>query len=226
MIGTLRICVALMTSAWCVPSPICPHPVDEYVQSALVGFSPERVYFSMVLEPGAEVAEQVLAEIDLDANKRISPSEVEKYGAKFLSDVDLELDGRKLKPSIKFIDIPRPSEIRRGWAILRIGAVVEAGNLTPGEHRLVFVNQHLPSLSVYQFNAEKSTSEQIDILEQIRNADQSRGEILFRVRELASVPLESNAQGGMQSSWLAIAAILVVASLTVWFFKPWKVLLG
>ena len=218
------ICIAMTIATWCSTATLGPHPVDEYVQSALVGFSPERVYFSMVLEPGAEIAEQVLAQIDLDANKRISPSEVEKYGAKYLSEVELELDGKKLKPAIKFIDIPRPSEIRDGWAILRLGAVVEAGKLALGEHRLVFINQHMPSISVYQFNAEKSTSEQIEVLEQIRSADQSRGEIRFLVRGLESVTLPANRSSGSQQTWMVVAALVAIAFSTVWFFKRWKVL--
>lgn len=214
-----------MTMAtWCSTATPRPHPVDEYVQSALVGISQERVYFSMVLEPGADIAEQVLAQIDLDANKRISPREVEKYGAKFLSDVELELDGKKLKPAIKFIDIPRPSEIRDGWAILRLGAVVEAGKLALGEHRLVFINQHMPSISVYQFNAEKSTSEQIEVLEQIRSADQSRGEIRFQVRGLESVTPAADTSGGGQQTWLMVATLVVLAFSTVWLFKRWKIL--
>lgn len=214
----------MIAATWCLTVAPGPHPLDEYVQSALVGFSPEKVYFSMVMEPGAEVAERVLAEIDLDSNKRITPREVEKYGAKFLSEVELELDGKKLKPVVKFIDIPRPSEIRDGWAIVRLGAVVEAGKLTPGEHRLIFINQHLPSISVYQFNAEKPASGQIEVLEQIRNADQSRGEIRFRVQAQESATLPSNTSTSRPWTGLLVAACVVLACFSAWFFKWWKAL--
>jgi hypothetical protein len=208
---------------WCSTAKLAPHPVDEYVQSALVGFSPERVYFSMVMEPGAQVAEQVLAEIDLDANNRISQREVEQYGAKFLAEIELLLDGKSLKPVIKFIDVPRPSEIREGWAIVRLGAVVEAGKLPPGEHSLVFINQHFPSISAYQFNAEKSTSEHVEILEQNRNADQSRGEIRFRIEGQEPATLAASTSEGWPWTGLVVAAFVAVTCLSAWFFKWWRV---
>jgi hypothetical protein len=107
---------------------------------------------------------------------------------------------------------------------VRLGAVVEAGKLPPGEHRLVLINQHLPSISVYQFNAEKSTSQQIEVLEQTRNADQSRGEIRFRVQGQEPATLAANTSNGGQWAGQVVIAFVVVAGLAVWFVKRWKIL--
>jgi hypothetical protein len=48
-----------------------------------------------------------------------------------------------------------------------------------GPHKLIVENSHVPTASVYLFNAAKSKSGAVQVISQNRNNDQSVGEIEF-----------------------------------------------
>lgn len=162
-----------------LPSTVFAHRVDEYLQATLVVIEPETIRLQINLTPGVAVAEQVLALIDRDRDGVISTNEAAAYSELLKRDLIVRLDQRnlELKPTASFF--PGIAELQTGWGFIQMEFSAPPGRLAAGTHNLTIEGRHLPSVSVYLINAAQPASPFIQILKQIRNENQSVGEIRF-----------------------------------------------
>jgi hypothetical protein len=178
--------VWLLLGLLALPSTGLAHRLDEYLQATLVTIEPGGVRLQMNFTPGVAVAERVLAQIDRDRDNVISPAEAAAYAELVRRDLTLLLDQRKLSLKLTASSFPVPAELRTGWGFIQMEFSAPVSPLSPGLHKLTLRNRHLPSLSVYLFNAAKPGSDQIRITRQTRNKNQRTGEIEFVITPLES----------------------------------------
>jgi len=151
--------------------PAQGHQLDEYLQAARIGLEPDRIVVEMSLTPGAAVARQIFSSLDRDGDGRISAPETASYAETVRSDLVLELDGRTCPVRLLRAGSPRWSEMREGVGTIRLNA--ECGvPVSRGRHRLRFVNNHRPEISVYLVNALMPPTSAIVIRSQQRDVRQ------------------------------------------------------
>jgi hypothetical protein len=168
-----------------VPCVLQAHRLDEYLQAAQVVIEPAQVRLLLVLEPGVEVAAQVLQKIDLDHDQTISRAEAAAYIGTVQRELMLHLDGQRLQLKLDDSEFDTPAELSDGSGIIRLVFSAAVKNTQPGAHQLVFENRHMGVISVYLFNAMQPDLPAVQISRQRRNDTQSMGEIDYI---LASAP--------------------------------------
>lgn len=181
VIQMFRCLLWLLLGLIALPSTSLAHRLDEYLQATLVTIQPGEVRLQINLTPGVAVAKQVLSLIDRDHDGVISTNEASAYAKLLLRDLLLRLDQRKLELKLVSSNFPPPSELRTGWGIIQIEFSATIARLSPGAHRLTLKNRHLPTYSVYLFNAAQPTSRSVHVIRQTRNDNQSTGEIEFTI---------------------------------------------
>jgi polyphosphate kinase len=162
----------LLTLAW----PSAAHRLDEYLQAMLVVIEPSSIQLQINLTPGVEVADQVLARIDRDDDRVISKDEAGAYAELLKRDLSVRLDGHNVGLELTGYECPKPSELRSGLQIIQVEFTAIC-DFDAGPHKLIVENSHVPTASVYLFNAAKSKSGAVQVISQNRNNDQSVGEI-------------------------------------------------
>jgi hypothetical protein len=171
--------LALLFGLVALPSTVLAHRLDEYLQATLVAIEPRGLRLQINLTPGVAVAQQVLAVIDRNRDGVISTNEAAAYCELLKRDLVVRLDQRKVELKLTASNFPAPAELRTGLGIIQMEFSTTAGPLTAGAHGLVLENRHLPTVSVYLFNAAQPKSGSIQITRQKRNENQSVGEIEF-----------------------------------------------
>src|SRR5689334_16860112 len=184
-------------------STVFGHQLDEYLQATLVVIEPDRICLRINLTPGVAVAEQVLALIDRDRDGLISNNEIAAYSELLKRDLIVRLDQRNLELNPTTSYFPGPAELRTGWGFIQMQFSAAPGRLAAGTHKLIIENRHLAGASVYLVNAAQPASASVQITKQIRNQNQSIGEIQFAFRP---PPNSSRAFG-----FFALLLILVVS---------------
>ena len=139
---------------------------------------PSNIQLQINLTPGIEVADQVLARIDRDDDGVISQDEAAAYAELLKRDLSVRLDGHTVGLKLRGYEFPTPSELRSGLQIIQV-EFSAISDFDAGPHKLVVENSHVPTASVYLFNAAKSKSGSVEVIGQNRNNDQSVGEIEF-----------------------------------------------
>jgi hypothetical protein len=167
------------------PCTVFAHQLDEYLQATLVVIEPDRIRLQINLTPGVAVAEQVLSLIDRDHDRLISTNEAAAYCELLKRDLIVRLDGRDLKFKLTASYFPGCDELRTGWGFVQMEFSAD-GRLAAGAHTLTIENRHMASKSVYLVNAAQPTYSSIQITKQIRNENQSAGEIQFTYQPPAS----------------------------------------
>jgi hypothetical protein len=119
----------------------------------------------------------VLARIDRDDGV-ISKDEAGAYAELLKRDLSVRLDGHNVGLKLTGYEFPKPSELRSGLQIIQVKFTATI-DFDAGPHELIVENSHLPTASVYLFNAAKSKSGSVQVTRQSRNTDQSVGEIEF-----------------------------------------------
>jgi hypothetical protein len=205
--GFCRLLVLLACLA--LPSGVIAHQLDEYLQATLVAIEPGDIRLEINLTPGVAVADKVLALIDRDNNGVISTNEAAAYTELLRRDLAVQLDDRPVELKLNALNFPEMSELRTGWGIIQVDFSVKQVTLSPGPHKLKMENWHLPTISVYLFNAEQPASKSVRITKQERNKTQSIGEI-----EFSYIP-QANSFKSMK--YIASAAgLLVVLIVGIW----------
>jgi len=149
--------VTVVALALACAMPAQGHQLDEYLQAARIGLEPDRIIVEMSLTPGAAVARQIFSSLDRDGDGQISTAETESYGRNVLNDLVFEVDDQSRALRLLRAQSPSWPEMREGVGTIRLQA--EAGVvLSRGRHRLRFVNNHRPEISVYLVNALMPTS--------------------------------------------------------------------
>jgi hypothetical protein len=158
------------------------HRLDEYLQAARVSLAHTRVALEIDLTPGASVADAIIALVDRDGDKRISPLEAERYGREVLADVVLELDGRAISLTLDHVEAPSLEEMRHGLGTIQLRASGDVEARITRRRELHFQNNHQPGSSVYLVNALIPRDPGISVVEQTRDAKQRDVRIEYSVR--------------------------------------------
>lgn len=167
------------------PSVVFAHRLDEYLQATLVVIEPNRIRLQMNLTPGVAVADQVLSQIDIDHDGTISTNEAAAYCERLKRDLIVRIDQHSLEIKASVSYFPGLDELRSGWGFIQIEFAATTPPLSPGAHKLTVENRHQPNLSVYLLNATKPAANSIQIAAQVRNQNQSVGEIQFTIQTQA-----------------------------------------
>ena len=149
-----------------------------YLQATLVVIEPSGVRLQINLTPGVAVAEQVLAQIDRDHDGAISKDDAAAYAELLKRDLSVQLDGHHVGLNLTAYEFPRPSDLRTGLHIIQM-EFAAMSDFDAGAHKLIVKNSHMPTVSVYLFNAAKPKFGSVQVTRQNRNNDQSVGEIEF-----------------------------------------------
>lgn len=164
------------------PCSVFAHRLDEYLQATLVVIEPGRIRLQMNLTPGVAVAERVLSQIDTDQDGTISTNEAVAYCELLKRDLSARIDQSNLELKVIASYFPGLNELRTGWGFIQLEFAATLRPLSSGTHKLIIENRHLPALSVYLLNAAQPVSNSIQITQQVRNQNQSLGEIEFTVQ--------------------------------------------
>jgi hypothetical protein len=159
------------------------HRLDEYLQAARVSLDHTRVALEVDLTPGAAVADGIIALIDRDGDKRISPLEAESYGRAVLSDVVMELDGGAVALTLAHVEVPPIDEMRHGMGTIQLRASGDVGQgvVWRRQRQLHLRNNHRPDSSVYLVNALIPSDADVSVVSQIRDAKQQHAVIEYSV---------------------------------------------
>jgi hypothetical protein len=201
--------LTLLLGLLALPARVVAHQLDEYLQATLVDIEPGEIQLHINLTPGVAVAQSVLGLIDRDRNGVISTNETAAYAEMLKRDLVVRLDRRNVELKLAALNFPEPSELRTGWGVIQLEYSVTPGALARGPHQLSLENRHLPTVSVYLFNAGQPKSPAIQILGQKRNKIQSTGEITF---DFHPTPKPFNTGGIVVS----LASLFFVFGACVW----------
>ena len=182
------------------------HRLDEYLQATLVTIEPGVVRLEINLSPGVAVAGQVLTLIDSNHDGVISTNESAAYAELVKRDLVARLDQRDVELKLTALNFEEPAELRAGWGIIQIEYSATPGALAAGPHKFTLENRHHPVASAYLFNAARPGSALIQITGQMRNENQSTGEITFDYHPSANPFIIA----GIVVSLAAIFAVLFV----------------
>jgi hypothetical protein len=199
--GALRRLPLLLVLA-AFPSAAFAHRLDEYLQATIVDIEPGGLRLRINLTPGAAVAEPVIALIDRDRDDAISADEVAAYARSLRHDLTVRVDQQDVELAVAASDAAAPVDLRTGSGMIRLEFSGAFGPLAAGHHSVTLENRHLASISVYLVNAAAPRSGSLQIIRQIRNENQSVGEIQFVVERSA----RSSGGIGMGASLAAVVA--------------------
>src|SRR5688500_7529983 len=192
------------------PTVASAHVLDEYLQSVKLSVTPLSVYVELRLTPGVEIADRVLALIDVDRNGDMSFEEVQAYGRRVSEDLTLEIDGRRVSLETSGFRLLGPGEMKNGEGsiVLPFVAMLEAGarQFSVGEHQIALRNYHLTELSSYQANVLAPRFETIKITDQQRDPLQRELHVRFQVD--ATIPLPAGTATA-QAGWLDWTGVLL-----------------
>jgi len=183
------------------------HRRDEYLQAARVAIDPDRVDMVLDLTPGIAVAENVLADIDLDGNKTISPREAGAYSARVLSGVALDVDGTPLRLELIDSAFPAIEAVLKGEGTTRIHAAARLPALAAGPHHLHFRNMNRADVGVYLANAMVPASDRVAVTGQQRDFDQRDLVVDYVLRADPTIRTSRWLSSGMIAVLLWIAAL-------------------
>jgi len=156
------------------------HRIDEYLQAARLAIAPDRITLEMDLTPGVDVAPLIFAMINTNHDGTISEAEARAYAGQLLKEMVLDLDGRPQRLSLVRAQFPSFREMTDGMGTIRIEAVAACAS-SPGQHVIIYQNNHRNDLSVYLVNALLPASRNIEITGQARDPLQRRIQLSFTV---------------------------------------------
>ena len=181
------------------------HQLDEYLQSTLVVVQPTDIRLEINLTPGVAISEQVLALIDPNHDGIVSTNEAVAYAQLLKRDLVARLDQHDVELVLTAFDYPTPAELRTGWGIIQLEFIIPTPHLSAGTHHFILEDRHLPAISVYLFNAEKSMSDELQITGQTRSKTQSKGEITFAFNP----PLNLYEKLGVYGAYIAVIVVVL-----------------
>jgi len=163
-------------------APARAHRLDELLQAALISVRPERVSVNVVLTPGVQVADTLIARIDTNHDGALSAEEVRAYADAVRSELRLSLDGHVLTLRPGKADASSLAELRTGQGVILVVAEATWGAVALGSHELEFENLHAPVGSAYLANALMPASTAVAIDRQERDPRQMRLKITYTLR--------------------------------------------
>ena len=202
--------LACFVCAFAFQATASGHVIDEYLQVAQIALAPGGARVELRLTPGVQVADRVLAMIDVNDDGQISPAEEQAYARHVLQDVALEVDGRTAPLVLTGVQFPPRREMNEGTGAIRLDLAAEAALGAVGEHQLSFRNDHLPELGVYLVNALVPTTSEIKISGQKRDSLQHEMVLSFHVTLTET-----------HGPWPWTSGLMLCLCLVL-LFSPWK----
>jgi hypothetical protein len=188
---------------------VSAHRRDEYLQAARLAIDPERVRISLDLTPGIAVAETVLSDIDVDANRSISAAEARAYAERVLQAIALDVDGTPLDVELVDSTFPAIDAVLNGDGTARIQAVASMPRLAEGRHHLRYRNAYRSDIGVYLANALVPDGDRVTVSAQRRDVDQRDLVIDYTLRADAA----ARVRGGFS---VALTGALIMAAHVWW----------
>jgi hypothetical protein len=175
-----RLLAAAILAIAAMPASLAAHRLDEYLQAARVEVARDHIVLEVDLTPGSSIASGVITTLDRDADGTIAPLEARAYGRSVLSDLTLELDGRRIDVALTRIEVPTLGEMRDGMGAIRLKAQAVAAS--PAGRRVLYLrNDHQPASSVYLANALVPQDGDLHVLSQTRDPRQQSLRIEYSV---------------------------------------------
>ena len=157
------------------------HRLDEYLQAARLSLTPHQVLLELDLTPGVAVAPGIIALVDRDNDRTISPVEARAYGEAALSELTVAIDGRPVRVSLDSVEVPSSGELRHGVGTIQLRASGPVARLAGAGHQMTFRNDHHPENSVYLVNALRSGDPAIRVVSQHRDSLQREARIEYAI---------------------------------------------
>jgi hypothetical protein len=201
-IGALTLLLVLIAG-----SSTSAHRRDEYLQAARLAIDPDRVHVELDLTPGIAVAEAVLAEIDLDANRSISVAEARAYSDRVLHVVALDVDGVPLGLELLDSAFPTVDAVLKGEGTMRIRAVASMPRLADGLHHLRYRNAYRSDIGVYLANALVPASDRVTVAAQRRDFDQRDLVVDYMLRGQSTTAMRGALSFGITGALILIANV-------------------
>jgi len=212
------LCVTAVAAFIVLPLPLSAHVLDEYVQAAQVVLSSNGVRVELRLTPGVDVSDRVFEQIDLNRDNQLSAAEETAYAQSVLKDLRFEVDGHSVPLKLTKTQFPNQSEMKEGNSAIQLELFAE-GFQSVGDHQLVFVNKHLPKISVYNANALMPIDSAIEITAQQRDPSQHEFQLRFRVSPPAATNVAAtDASSAMSFRLIAVGVLVAALSLTLLFW--------
>jgi hypothetical protein len=186
---------------------VSAHRFDEYLQAARLAIDPDRVQLELDLTPGIAVAENVLSEIDVDANRSISDAEARAYSQRVLSIVSLDVDGVPLQIELVDSDFPTVDSVMNGDGLARIRAVALMPRLGDGRHHLRYRNSFRSDIGVYLANALVPDSDRVSVDGQRRDVDQRDLTVDYTLRPDPAARARSGLSVGLAGALILLANV-------------------
>jgi hypothetical protein len=180
--------VLALTTALVGVAEVSAHRRDEYLQAARLAIDPGCVHIELDLTPGIALAEDILADIDRNRDGSLSTPEQLAYASLVLSALDLEVDGTPFRVRLDASSFPKADAVRRGEGTIRLHSAAMLPHLAVGLHQLLFRNRHHPVRSVYLANALVPESDQVTVMAQRRDGEQTELIIDYALRSAPAKP--------------------------------------
>ena len=208
----------LLTAAFAgaLTMPAAAHPLDVHLQAAYLSLAPDTITLDLDVSPGILVAPAALAELDTDADKKITEQEASAYAVRVLTRVELHADRTPLTVALTGVEVPDHRTIQAGYGTIRIHAEARGAPTGAGEHELFFRNGTAPPGAAFQVNA--LVSESVVLGAQERDATQQESRIHYRIDPAgadaaAARPADSGTTGTLagllESRTLSLTVVLI-----------------
>jgi hypothetical protein len=184
---------------------VLAHPADEYVQAAYIELG-TAIRLELDLTPGEQVAAQVLRQIDSNQNQNFEPVELQTYAKTVLTQLQLSLNGQKLRLDLVDVQPPKAQVFLDGGGTIKIYATTALPSQAR-TYQLEFNNQHMPVKSGYLANVFVQ-SKSLRVIAQKRNETQSRYWVEF----------EQVSQAPTISVWI-FPVLIVMLWAVIWGIK-------
>jgi hypothetical protein len=200
----MRVTTGLITllAAIATAVPASAHRLDEYLQALRVDLRADGMVVELDLTPGANLAADVLATLDANADGAIDTAEADAYVGSVLRSLELSVDDHPVGLDLVSRTIPSIDEVREGNGVINLVARVDVDQPL-GRHRLRVRNGHRPDVGAYLANALRPDSRAITIASQLRDPRQQT----LTIDYVVSAPLAARASG-----WTALAIALLGCS--------------
>jgi hypothetical protein len=179
------------------------HQLDETLVASLILLSPTRVSVQVDITPGALLARDVHALIDVDSDGTISPAEETDFGHLWAKQARVEVDGASGLLRAVTLEVPDLETLLSGNGIIRILGVVDVVQ-DAGSHVFSFESGSSMPSSVFAVNALKPHDDQIRIVRQDRDFRQQAYSVQYEVAGPA-------VSGWARASGLSWLWVLIIA---------------
>lgn len=163
-------------------NPLHAHRLNEYLQATRIALSKDSVSLYIDLTAGTEIAQNVLQQVDRNADGVLSVPERQAYIDRFVRGLSVLIDGVAIPLRIESWMFPGVDAIRNGTGGIQlhlVAPVISAGKT----HQLLFKNERDGS-AVYLVNCLQPLDTAIRITAQSRNSDQSEYRLDYTTEKL------------------------------------------